>query len=63
MKNEKDSHAHVLECSALLQNINMVTNSQVELSQIFDSNVEKQLEVTRLFQHFWNIKKKIIDRQ
>jgi hypothetical protein len=50
-KEKPDTQQHVLECSALLQNTNFITNSTVLYSDLFDSNVQKFRSVTQLFEN------------
>ena len=57
-----DTEQHVLQCSVLLQNTNLVMDKNLKFSQIFDSDVEIQISVTRMFEHFWSIRKKILSK-
>ena len=60
--NSKDTQEHVLECSVLIQDTNMIVKSQVVFSWIFGMDVVKQTEVTRLFQYLWNLRNKCLEK-
>ena len=57
-----DSQENVLESSVLLLNCNIVAKNKVEYSWIYSMDVGKQAEVTRIFQTFWNLRKKFLDK-
>ena len=59
-KEKPDTQQHVLECSALLQNTNFITDSTVLYSDIFDSDVQKLKSVTQLFDNLWKKRNKLL---
>ena len=57
----KDTQEHVLVCSVLNHDRNMIVKSPVVFSWIFGTDVVKQSEVTRLFQYLWNLRTKFLE--
>ena len=51
-KEKPDTQQHVLECSVLIQNTNLLTVSTAVYSDIFDSDIQKLRTVTWLFEFF-----------
>ena len=57
-----DSQEHVLDCPVLLLNCNIVAKHKVEYCWIYSMDVGKQAEVTRIFKIYWDLRKKLLDK-
>ena len=61
-KEKADTQQHVLECSVLLQNTNLITSSTVVYSDIFEINVQKLKTVTQLFENLWTKRNQLLKK-
>ena len=59
-KEESESQEHVLKCKEIVKETNILVNGDIEYNHIFDKEVEKQANVTILFEKLWKIINKII---
>ena len=51
---QSESQQHILTCSEILKDINIVSYNQLEYDDIFSPDVSKQISVTRLFESLYN---------
>ena len=61
-KDAEDSQQHVLKCPLLATNQMVLVNSGIAYNQIYQDDVKKQSEVTRVFMDLWKIRKKKIKK-
>ena len=59
-KSEVENQEHVLLCTEITQHSNVLIDDQVEVSDIFADEVEKQSRITILFETLWTLRSKII---
>ena len=59
-KEESESQEHVLKCKEILKQTNILVNGDIDYNHIFDKEVEKQANVTILFEKLWKLRNKII---
>jgi hypothetical protein len=57
---EVENQEHVLLCTEITQQANVLIDNQVEVSDIFADEVEKQSRITVLFETLWTLRSKII---
>ena len=57
---EVENQEHVLLCTEITQHANVLIDDQVEVSDIFADEVEKQSRITVLFETLWTLRSKII---
>ena len=59
-KEKSESQEHVLKCKEILKQRNILVNGDIDYNHIFDKEVEKQANVTILFEKLWKLRNKII---
>ena len=57
---EVETQEHVVLCKEITKHANMVLDDEVELSDIFSDDVEKQTKITILFKTLWKLRNEII---
>ena len=57
-EDQLDTQQPVLECSVLMQNMNIITNATILHEHIFDSDHKKVTKVTQLFESLWKTRNK-----
>ena len=57
-KDAEDNQQHVLKCPLLVTNQLVLVNSGIVYDHIYQGDVKKQSDVTRVFMDFWKIRKK-----
>ena len=59
-KHEEDTQKHLLRCPFLSTNQPVLSNP--EYAHIFDSDVNKQINITRIFMGLWKMRKKMVKK-
>ena len=60
---QSESQQHILACSEILKDLNIVSDSQIEYDDIFSPDVSRQIAVTKLFESLYNQRCKLLKKK
>ena len=61
-KSSEDTQEHVLECSFLAQNNNILMSEKPDLKWIWSDDIKKQKEIVKIFRSVWKIQMKAVKK-